>query len=156
MPLIMSWPGHFAQGLQTEALVELTDIAPTLCEIAHVDAGWTHGKSLVPILTGQTNGHDHRDFVRCEFYDVLDMFWNTGQPPPPPSYATMHRTRQYKLVVYHGNAYGELYDLYEDPDEHENMWEDEVAQDLKHELIKASFDASIVIHDPGSTRIGRF
>ncbi len=156
VPLIISWIGHFAQGLRTEALVELTDIAPTLCDIVGIDAGWTHGKSLVPILTGQTDVRHHRDFVRCEFYDVLDMFWNTGQPPPPPSYATMHRTKQHKLVVYHGNEYGELYDLEADPNEHENLWEDVDSQALKNQLIKESFDASIVIHDPGSTRIGRF
>lgn len=156
VPLIVSWLGHFQQGVQADGLVELTDLAPTLCEIAGVDKGWTHGQSLVPILTGQTDANHHRDFVRCEFYDVLDMFWNTGQPPPPPSYATMHRTAQHKLVVYHGNAYGELYDLLADPNEHENLWEEVGAQDLKHQLMKESFDASIVIHDPGSTRIGRF
>lgn len=156
VPLIMCWPGHFVQGVQSNALVELTDIAPTLCEIVGVDAGWTHGQSLVPILTGKVSPDVHRDFVRCEFYDVLDMHWNTGQSPPPPSYATMYRTEQYKLVIYHGNDYGELYDLEEDPNEHENMWEDEEAQGLKYALMQASFDASIVIHDPGSTRIGRF
>ena len=84
------------------------------------------------------------------------MTWNTGKPGAPPSFATMHRTEQHKIVVYHGNDYGELYDLEADPNEHENLWENPNTQHLRNQLIKDSFDASIVIHDLGSTRIGRF
>ena len=156
IPLIFSWPARFKANLQANGLVELTDLAPTLCDIVGIDPGWTHGRSLLPILTGQSDPACHRDYARCEFYDVLNMNWNTDRPAPPPSYATMHRTEQHKLVVYHGNPYGELYDLDNDPDEHENLWEEAHAQSLKNDLIKASFDASISIHDPGSTRIGRF
>ena len=43
-----------------------------------------------------------------------------------------------------------------DPDEFENLWEAPAAQMLKHELLKRSFDASIVITDPGGSRIGRY
>ena len=82
--------------------------------------------------------------------------WNKGIDSPPPSYATMYRTKQHKLSVYHGNDYGELYDLENDPDEHNNLWENPDAQNLKTQLIKDSFDTSTIIHDPGSTRIGRF
>ncbi|MDP6039254.1 MAG: sulfatase-like hydrolase/transferase, partial [Candidatus Latescibacteria bacterium] len=156
VPLIISWPGHFKAGLQSDALVELTDIAPTLCDLAGVNPGWTHGKSLLSILTGETDPSHHKDFVRSEYYNVLDMNWNRGKPAPPPSYATMYRTKQHKLVVYHGNDYGELYDLENDPDEHENLWENSDAQNLKIQMIKDSFNASTLIHDPGSTRIGRF
>ena len=155
IPLIISWPGHFKAGLQSDALVELTDIAPTLCDLASTDQGWTHGKSLLPILTGDATPDHHKDAVRCEFFNVLDMNWNRGDAPPP-SYGTMHRTRQHKLSVYHGNDYGELYDLEADPDEYNNLWEDPDSQAIKIQLIKESFDASTVIHDPGSTRIGRF
>ena len=156
VPLVISWPRHFKSGLQSDALVELTDITPTLCDLAGLDSGWTHGKSLLPILTGQATPDRHKDAVRCEFYDVLDMNWNRGLPAPPPNYATMYRTKQHKLSVYHGNDYGELYDLEDDPNEHNNLWETPGAQPFKSQLIKESFDASTVIHDPGSTRIGRF
>jgi arylsulfatase A-like enzyme len=33
VPLIFSWPGHIKQGLKSDALVELVDIAPTLLEL---------------------------------------------------------------------------------------------------------------------------
>ena len=156
VPLIISWPGRFETSLRSDSLVELTDIAPTLCNIIDIDPGWVHSQSLLPILTGQSDPDHHRDFVRCEFYNVLDMNWNKGIGSPPSSYATMYRTKRYKLSVYHGNDYGELYDLENDPNEHNNLWEDPDTQNLKTKLIKDSFDTSIIIHDPGSTRIGRF
>jgi arylsulfatase A-like enzyme len=156
VPLIINWPGRFEPSLRPDSLVELTDIAPTLCDIIGIDPGWVHGQSLLPILTGQSDPDHHRDFVRCEFYNVLDMNWNKGIGSPPSSYATMYRTKRYKLSVYHGNDYGELYDLENDPNEHNNLWEDPDTQNLKTKLIKDSFDTSIIIHDPGSTRIGRF
>jgi hypothetical protein len=68
----------------------------------------------------------------------------------------MYRNKRYKLNVYHGNEYGELYDLQSDPNEFSNLWEDPDHQELKYRLIKASFDASVIITDPGSHRIGRF
>ena len=33
IPLILSWPGHFQAGLRSHALVELTDLVPTLLDI---------------------------------------------------------------------------------------------------------------------------
>jgi arylsulfatase A-like enzyme len=156
VPLIISWPGHFKAGRRAGGLVELTDIAPTLAELGGCDLPWTHGQSLVPILRGAADPDRHRPFVRCEFYDTLDMNWNTGRPPAPGSYATMYRDERHKLVVYHGNDYGELYDLREDPNEHRNLWEDPASARTRNDLIKRSFDASIVITDPGSARAGRF
>ena len=156
VPLIMSWPKRFRSGLRSDALVELTDIAPTLAELVEEPLPWTQGRSLLPILTGKAPPEHHRDSVRCEYYDVVDMKWGTGQDPDPPSYATMYRDRRYKLCVYHGNDYGELYDLVNDPNEFENLWEVPEARELRYRLLKESFDASMVITDPGSTRIGRF
>ena len=156
VPLIVSSPGRVEQGLVSDALVELTDIAPTLAELAGVPLEWTQGESLWPILRGDAPPDNHRDFVRTEFYDVLDMTWGRDVPAPAPSYATMYRDKRYKLNVFHGNEYGELYDMQNDPNEFVNLWEDPEYAELKCRLMKLSFDASIVITDPGSVRIGRF
>ncbi len=156
VPLIFSWPGVIQQGVVSDALVELIDIAPTLADIVGDPLEWVQGKSLLPMLVGDAPLDYHREYVRCEYYDVLDLTWGKDEEPAPPSFATMYRDKRYKLNVYHGNEYGELYDLQSDPNEFSNLWEDPANQELKYRLIKASFDASMIITDPGSHRIGRF
>ena len=65
VPMIWSWPGHFRSGLVADALVELTDIMPTLLDLAGMDQPpHLAGKSLLPILTGQASPATHRDYVR--------------------------------------------------------------------------------------------
>ena len=158
VPLIFSWPGHIQRGLVSDGLVELTDIAATLTDIAGEPMEWMQGRSLMPMMSEADTGEagTHRDFVRCEFYDVLDMNWGSGRPSEPESYATMYRNRRYKLVTYHGSDFGELYDLENDPDEQTNLWEDPASADVRFRLLRKSFDESIMITDPGSRRIGRF
>ncbi|MEZ4710351.1 MAG: sulfatase-like hydrolase/transferase [Caldilineaceae bacterium] len=147
VPLIWSWPGHIQAGLRSDALVELTDIAPTLLEVAgQTPPTRMHGRSLMPILTGQKTPHQHRDFVRCEYYDALGL--------ADATHATMWRDARYKLVLYHGHGLGELYDLQNDPHEFDNLWESPAHQARKLALMQASFDASILITDPGPPRIG--
>ena len=147
VPLIFSLPGHFEQDLRSDALVGLLDKAPTLLELAGLEIpDRMQGRSLLPILRGEVSPDHHRDFVRCEFYDALDQ--------PDGTFATMYRDRRYKLVMYHGHAHGELYDLEVDPDEFENLWDVSSAQSLKVELMKRSYDASMLAMDRGPRRIG--
>lgn len=147
VPLIFSWPGHFVQGLRSNALVELLDKTPTLLSLANVDVPERmQGLSLLPILKGEKNPDHHRDFVRCEYYNALDL--------PDATFGTMYRDERYKLVTYHGHAQGELYDLIDDPGEFQNLWENPGLQFQKLELIKRSFDASMMAMDRGPHRIG--
>ncbi|MBN98065.1 MAG: sulfatase [Gemmatimonadetes bacterium] len=147
VPLIFSWPGVFAAGLRSDGLVELLDKAPTLLDLAGLEVpGRMQGISLLPILKGEADSAIHRNSVRCEYYNALEM--------PNQSFATMYRDERYKLVVYHGCNYGELYDLQEDPEEFENMWDETEAQPLVLEMLKRSFDASMLAMDRGPERIG--
>ena len=36
----------------------------------------------------------------------------------------MYRTKDFKLITYHGHPQGELFDLRNDPDEFHNLWDD--------------------------------
>ncbi len=149
IPLIFSWPGHFEQGLQSDALVELTDIVPTLLEALDMPvSAHIQGRSLLPILTGAADADQHREFVRCEYHDALNHRF--------ASHANMLRDDRYKLVVYHGQEVGELYDLQADPDEFANLWNEPAAQDIKHVLLKRIFDAVMLAVDEGRERVGRY
>ena len=147
VPLIFSWPGHVAEGERSDALVELLDKTPTIMELAGVEPPQRmQGISLLPMLRGEAPLDHHRDSVRCEYYDALDE--------PDGSFATMYRDERYKLVIYHGHELGELYDLEEDPEEFENMWDEPEAQPVKLDVMQRSFDASMLAMDRGSPRVG--
>ena len=147
VPLIFSWPGHVQSGRRSDALVELRDIAPLLLELAgRAVPARMQPRSLLPMLSGACPADEHREFVRCEYYDALDQADGT--------YATMYRNRQYKLVVYHGHGLGELYDLAADPGEFDNLWDDAEYVDVKLDLMQRSFDASMLAMDKGPKRIG--
>ena len=147
VPLIMSMPGVIRQGLRADGLVELTDIAPTLLDLAGAPVpDHMQGRSLLPILKGDSAPGHHRDFVRSEYYDALDMAGGTR--------ATMYRDERYKMTVYHDLELGELYDLAEDPGEFDDLWDLADYRDVKTDLLQRSYDASVLAMDRGPRRIG--
>jgi arylsulfatase A-like enzyme len=156
VPLLISCPDRFRTGHREESLVELTDLAPTIAELAGIDAAPAHGRSLLPILTGSDTGGEARPFVRCEFYNTLDPGFGTGGEPLPAFHATMYRAGQYKLCVYHGSTFGELYDLDNDPEELDNLWADPEAAAVKEKLLLESFAETVKAHVPEVERVGRF
>ena len=148
-PLIWSWPAHFSAGLRSDALVELVDIAPTLMDLAGLPIPERmQGRSLLPILQGTASPHDHRDFVRSEYYDAL--------PLPDGTMATMYRDRRWKLVVYHSHGFGELFDLQADPHEFENLWDDPACQAVRADLLLKSYDASVMALDWGPPLVPKY
>ena len=154
VPLIVSWPGKFIEGKVRDALVELTDIAPTLLDIADVPIPEKmQGHSLQSLLTDDNATDHHRDFVRCEYYRALNP---SARDHFTGSYATMLRDDLYKLVVYHGHGLGELFDLQEDPGEFNNLWNDPSMVAVKLRLMQQSFDALAFATDIGTKQVTRF
>jgi arylsulfatase A-like enzyme len=137
----------------SQTLVELIDIAPTVLDICGLAVPERmQGRSLVPILTGASDTHQQRDFVRCEYYRALN--------PDAPNrlgfngtYATMIRNERYKLVIYHGHDIGELFDLRQDPGEFQNLWDEPEHRDVQFDLMKKSFDALAFAVDVGPEQI---
>lgn len=151
VPLIMSWPGQFLQNEQRQALVELTDIAPTLLELAGIPIPTRmQGISLGKLLRDAAAADHHRDTVRCEYYCALNPAVREGING---AYATMIRDERYKLVVYHGHRFGELFDLATDPDEFDNLWDDPASFETKLNLMQLSFDALALATDTGPEQL---
>lgn len=148
VPLVISWPGRFKAGLRSKALVELTDIAPTLLELAGqpIPASM-HGKSLAPILTGEASPDRHREFVRSEYYRALAGV---------QSFGTMVRSERFKHVTYHGHGLGELFDLEADPGEFDNLWDDPRMAQVRHDHMVMNFDALAMATDVGAERVARY
>ena len=137
VPLIFSHPGRMRSDLRSEALVELIDMSATMLDLAGVEQPEDfQGRSLLPILKGEADPGFHRSFVRSEYYDAVSA--------EPLSYATMYRDERYKLVMYHTHDKGELYDLENDPWEFENLWHDADYKEVKHRLVEAAFNATML------------
>ncbi len=146
VPLIWRWPGRVRAGLRSDALVELTDIVPTLLDAVGLAPGrLVTGRTLLPILTGGEQGSPHRDFVRAEFHDAQGL----GDDGRRMSVATMFRDARWKLVVYHSHGVGELYDLDDDPEELVNLWDTSSLAATKARLLEESFASTVLGGDPG-------
>ena len=67
----------------------------------------------------------------------------------------MHRTKEHKLTIYHSlGTIGELYDMQNDPWEHNNLWNSTEHASIKNKLILESFNAHVnLTTDVGSERI---
>ena len=155
VPLFMSLPGRFQSGLRSEALVELIDVAPTILELVGVPMPERmEGRSLLPILEGGRSPDHHRDTVRCEYYNTIDLIGYDIEFAG--SYGTMIRERRYKCAIYQGHDHGELYDLESDPWEHHNLWESEEHLSIREQLIRTAFDSLAFSIDLGPRRIGRY
>ncbi len=149
VPLILSWPGHFTPGLVSDALVELTDIAPTLLDVCGLPRPYRmQGKSLLPLLNGDSK--KIRDYVRSEYYHVLMPREDNGFEG---SYGTMYRDERYKLIIYHNQGIGELFDLENDPGEFTNLWDNPDYNDVRFDLLLKSYHAQAHAVDLGSEQV---
>ncbi|GLX70667.1 sulfatase family protein [Paenibacillus glycanilyticus] len=147
VPLIVSWPGYIQGGRRNKQLVELVDLAPTLLDAAGIKVyEGMQGKSLWPYLSANIDTL-HREDIYCESNDA--NFKHNQRS----AWATMLRTATHKLVVYHGDSLGELYDLEDDPDEFNNLWHDPAYIAVKLELMNRLCDRMAFTVDPLPPRV---
>lgn len=141
-----------------DALVELTDLSATVCELAAIRPPYrAFGESLLPVVSGQRGSG--RDAVFAEggraraereadeheslrkFKDPREsQYWprlrlQTESDCVAHGKATMCRTERYKYVARLYDA-DELYDLVEDPEERRNIADDPRHKDILEALRK--------------------
>lgn len=127
VPLIISSPEKVPAGVINDSLVQLFDLAPTILEKtgASVPDNW-EAESLWPTINGESQG---RETVYSEL--ARDHIQITSE------YIIMRRDKNWKLVWYAGDTYGELYHLLEDPDEQVNLWGNEEYRAKRDNLLHA-------------------
>ena len=146
VPLIFSWPGHFATGVTSDALVETIDVAPTLLEAAGLAGPESmQGRSLVGLLTQASEQARHKDHVVCEYFDAMGGHADR-------THGSMVCDGRYKSVVYHGHRVGELYDLATDPGEFDNLWDRPDQRELQYDRVKYHLDAMMGTISSGPPR----
>lgn len=112
------------------------DIAPSVL----ARAGLTpyhgmQGRDLTPALAG---GPPVRDRLLIEHEDSQPK---PGLPKRPNLRTVL--TERYRVTVYAGETWGEIYDLRDDPNETHNLWDEPGAATLKAELLRELADAMI-------------
>jgi arylsulfatase A-like enzyme len=143
VPLVLSWPGRFAAGQVSEALVELVDVAPTLLDAAGLEVpDPMQGRSLLPILQGRADPHRHKEVVVTEYKDSVGGHGDS-------THGSMVFDGRWKSVVYHGHPKGEIFDHATDPGEFDNLWDD-VA--LRADRLKVHLDALAATVSAGPPR----
>ena len=149
VPLIIRWPaGGVVKNRSIEGLVELVDLAPTFLDAANLEIPERiQGRSMLPMIQGGSENLGCREQVYSEYYNS----WTHGN-----AYGTMLRTKEEKIVVYHGTGEGELYDLRKDPEEFFNLWDEPDAHNMKTQMLARCFDASVFTMDPHPPRMGPF
>jgi choline-sulfatase len=106
IPMIWSFPGHFAAHHSVPALTSLIDVGPTLLELAGAPAlPNATGRSLLPWLAGEAPAA-WREWVSAEM-----------APAPGLRPARMVRRGPWKLNYYEGYDAPQLFNLHEDPQE---------------------------------------
>ena len=140
VPLIM-WSRNGLTPQRNDSLVQLMDIAPTILETAGLQVPKSfEATSLCPILRGE------REFVREEVYAELARdHIQTGA-----EYMVMKRDARWKIVYYLGEAYGELYDMLNDPGELCNLWTSPELASMKDAMVK-----DLLVWSVRSTLAGR-
>ncbi|MEM9985790.1 MAG: sulfatase/phosphatase domain-containing protein, partial [Bacteroidota bacterium] len=157
MPFLVRYPAMIEAGSTTDAMVNNTDFAPTIIELAGGEVpSYMQGRSFKAVLPA---GEEPSDWKQATYY----RYWmHMAHKHNNPAHFGI-RTKQYKLMFYYGVDYKErknsaepwannpasmsdfqtvpaweFYDLSQDPHEMDNRYGDpayaSIIQELKSEL----------------------
>ncbi|MBL9124514.1 MAG: sulfatase [Planctomycetaceae bacterium] len=145
-PLVVRWPGVVRPGSVNADLVSNVDFAQTFLAAAGLEApGGMQGRSLVPVLQGQTPA----DWRKSFYYHYYEF--------PVPHHVRPHYgvvTNRHKLVHFYGPDvdYWELFDLESDSRELKSVYGDpayaEVQRELEAELRRLRSELKVPDDDP--------
>ena len=126
VPMLVWSPGRFRGGRVVDELMQSMDVGVSLLELAGANVPNTiEAISVSPALLG--NEWQGRDYVYAE--QLTDGNYTEGP------FMTMVRDRDWKLVHFLDEEYGQLFDLRSDPDETKNLWDDPSGADPKARLL---------------------
>lgn len=130
VPFIWADTSDKATPGTTDALSGTLDIAQTILDRASLEPYYgIQGRSLLPEIDGANDQGPGSVLIEQE--DQREYF---GLPAPIRLRTLV--TQKYRMTIYHGNEWGEIYDLEEDPDEINNLWNDSEKHDVKTQLLE--------------------
>jgi len=130
IPMIARYPGHIPAGAVSQELQSQIDLVPTFLAAAGIETpGFMQGSNQLPVWAGRQPG---REWAMVE-----------NRHNPTRVHLRTLVTARYKLTVYRGHDYGELFDLQTDPRELHNRWDDPAYERVKTALLLRFAQAEI-------------
>ncbi|WP_230413189.1 sulfatase family protein [Paraburkholderia antibiotica] len=139
VPFIWKDPAGVAGARSSDALFSSIDIAPTILDRAGVTRfNGMQGECMLPVMLGRKESVRENLLLEEENQRVILGFQGR----------TRCRTlmnRRYRLTIYDGVQWGELYDLQEDPLEFRNCWDDSAYAGTRAAMME-SLTRSMLYH----------
>jgi len=132
VPFLVRWPGRTPAGSTIHALQGLVDLAPT----------FLNAVGLQP--PGEMQGVDQGPVWRGEAKTARDHLLIEHRHQPTKLTIRSYLDERWKMNLYRGRDWGELFDLQEDPGEIRNRWDDPACQDVKLRLYHAFMQAEMI------------
>ena len=129
VPFIWSDPEVKQKALANAGLCGTLDLAQTILDRAGLEGfNGMQGMSLLPALESKETGHDALVIEEHQRRGYMGFYNNFR--------ARTLMTGDYRLTLYEGVPWGELYDLRNDPFELQNLWDNASSRATRHELIE--------------------
>ncbi len=123
IPFIARYPNHIPAGVKSTSMQSLVDVAPTCMEYCGLSVPNTmSGKSQKGVWNGEKR--EVRKHIICEHHHE-----------PTKVHLKTYVDERYKITVYYNSQDGEIFDLEQDPNEVNNLWNEEKYKDLKESLL---------------------
>ena len=133
---------------KSDVLGGTLDIASTVLDRARIQPyNGIQGTSLLPAIAGEGASRDSMVIEDDQQRAVL------GYEAPPRMRTLV--TRRWRMTISHGDAWGELYDLENDPHEMDNLFEDPAHRGVRGELMEKLAYREMELADRSPLPMGR-
>jgi arylsulfatase A-like enzyme len=123
VPFVASCPELMPSGIRSQSLLSLIDLAPTFLSFAGID------------IPRSMTGLDQKDVWTGKKESIRTHVIVENHQQAQSLYQKQLVTDRYKITVYMNHPYGELFDLKNDPNELNNLWNSPEYSALKNTLI---------------------
>ena len=131
IPMIVRYPGVAPAGVRSNTLQCQVDWAPTFLSAAGIE------------VPGLMQGLDQLDVWAGDEAQARDWVLVENRHNPTTVHLRTLVTDRFKITVYRDGAYGELFDLAQDPDELHNCWDDPAYAETQSRLLLQFVQAEI-------------
>jgi len=148
--LMVKYPGNPGAGKALDALVSQIDLFPTICELCGLPKpGWLDGVSLTPVLNGTTAevnqavfsevtyhaSYEPKRCIRTDRYKLIRHFDYHNRLPPSNTDNGLSKQFMLEAGMFKRPVPREqLFDLWLDPVERENLIDEPAYQDVYRDL----------------------